>query len=298
MTEKREKKKGDRYDGYLVHSTDPMHIIMPYLLGDRTSNEAYLCDNYDMTAVDALLAKKNGENPQYRYTYFHIILAALAKTAYNRPLLNRYIAGHRYYDRDNISFTFTVKNKFSDTADESLIIMKIEEDGASLLQQCHDKVCAEAYKIKEEHVTDDTTATLEWITKIPRPILRLVVRLLNWLQYHDWLPKSIAKIDPYSSSVWISNLGSIKTQANYHHLINWSKNSIFVISNQCKVIPFFNPDGTYEMRNSMAISFTIDERIADGFYFARSLDLFKYYLEHPEYLDMPIDAETDYKKEK
>jgi len=36
---------------------------------------------------------------------------------------------------------------------------------------------------------------------------------------------------------------------------------------------------------------TLDERIADGFYFARSLKLVKYLLEHPEELEHKIGEE-------
>ena len=42
------------------------------------------------------------------------------------------------------------------------------------------------------------------------------------------------------------------------------------------------------------IGLTLDERIADGFYFARSLKLLKYYLAHPEILERPVKEEVDY----
>ena len=45
------KQRGDRKDGHLVHSDDPMHIFMPYIMGSRTDNEALLNATFDMTAV-------------------------------------------------------------------------------------------------------------------------------------------------------------------------------------------------------------------------------------------------------
>ncbi len=283
------KRRGDRRDAYLVRESDPMHLIMPYLMGERADNEAVMSEQFDLTKLKAYLNKKN-ETAQYKYTYFHFILAAMAKTIYLRPKMNRFYTAKRLYERDNISFSFTAKNKFSDNADESLMVLKTDDDDKSLLDQMHDKVCAQVYKIRKEEKTDDTTAQLGWLTKIPRPILKLVIKLLFFLQYHDWLPKFLNDVDPYRSTVWISNLGSIKTSAQYHHLINWSLCSIFVIENKSKIVPVFQEDGTYEMKEVMEISFTIDERIADGFYFARSVELFKSFFDNPELIDQPISA--------
>jgi len=291
--ENKPKRRGDRRDGYLVRNPDPMHIIMPFILGERIENEAVMFETFDMTQVDNMLNEMNAQNPEHKYTYFHLIVAALLKTVYLRPKMNRYVCGHRYYDRDNISISFTVKNKMSDNSDESLIMLVAEEDD-NILEQVHQKICKEAYKIKKENTVDNTTQQLNWLTKVPRWLLKLIVKFANWLNYHDWLPKPLYEFDPYRSTIYISNLGSIKTSASYHHLTNWSKTGIFVLANQCKKVPFFHDDGTYEMKNSMGIGFTIDERIADGFYFARSIDVFKYIIEHPEVLKAPISSPIDF----
>ena len=58
-------------------------------------------------------------------------------------------------------------------------------------------------------------------------------------------------------------------------------------------MPFFNDDGTYEMRDGMSFGFVIDERIADGFYFAKSLMLFEQIIKHPELLEKPLSAPVD-----
>jgi pyruvate/2-oxoglutarate dehydrogenase complex dihydrolipoamide acyltransferase (E2) component len=43
-------------------------------------------------------------------------------------------------------------------------------------------------------------------------------------------------------------------------------------------------DGSMQERTLLDATFTIDERIADGFYFAKSLRITRYLLEHPEHL--------------
>ena len=47
-------------------------------------------------------------------------------------------------------------------------------------------------------------------------------------------------------------------------------------------------DGSRQVRDVVEIGATLDERIADGFYFVRSLKLVKHIFAHPELLDQPI----------
>ena len=54
------------------------------------------------------------------------------------------------------------------------------------------------------------------------------------------------------------------------------------------------PDGTRQVRDVVDIRATLDERIADGFYFARSLKLIKYVFEHPELLDRPLSEPSGF----
>ena len=50
-------------------------------------------------------------------------------------------------------------------------------------------------------------------------------------------------------------------------------------------------DGREHLRDIVEMTVTLDERIADGFYFARSLKLAKYLIEHPEEMEQTIGEE-------
>ena len=53
--------------------------------------------------------------------------------------------------------------------------------------------------------------------------------------------------------------------------------------------PFFSEDGSIEMRDSVDLGLTIDERIADGYYYSRSIKLLRHLLENPELLELPLE---------
>ena len=57
-----------------------------------------------------------------------------------------------------------------------------------------------------------------------------------------------------------------------------------------KMRPFFKDDGTYEMRNTLKLGITVDERIADGYYYARTLKLVRKIFANPELLDLDAAA--------
>jgi len=298
MSKKVKRKFGDRRDATLVRDADPLHAFMPYLLLGRTDNEALLNDEIDLTAVMEYLEKKNASSPDFKYTIFHVVLAALAKTIYLRPAMNRFLQGHRLYQRNDISFSFVVKRAFTDHAEEALVIMKMREDSdLSPIEQIHTKVKKEVQGIRRENKEGGTMKVIGILNRIPRFLLRFVARILFWLEYHGWLPKALEKIDPYHSTCFVSNLGSIKMSASYHHLIDWGTNSFFVIIGEKHWKPVFNCDGSYEMREVLPLGFTIDERIADGFYFANSVKILRYIMAHPDILDEPFTQKISFEGE-
>ena len=48
------------------------------------------------------------------------------------------------------------------------------------------------------------------------------------------------------------------------------------------------------MKETIDLGLTIDERIADGYYYSRTIKLLKYLLHNPELLELPADQEVDY----
>jgi pyruvate/2-oxoglutarate dehydrogenase complex dihydrolipoamide acyltransferase (E2) component len=119
----------------------------------------------------------------------------------------------------------------------------------------------------------------------------MLFKFLRWLDFHGKYPQQLAKDDPDFSTVFVSNLGSIKMNANYHHLANWGTNSFFAVIGEKKKHPFFEENGKYQLKDSLDISMTIDERIADGTYFAGSIRVLRYLLQHPELLLQPSNKD-------
>lgn len=293
--DKKKRKHGDRKDGVWIRDTDSMHALFPHLMPNRADNEAVLNEVIDLTEVNKYIAAKNAEGPAFKYTFFHVICAALIKTLVLRPKLNRFYAGKRFYQRNDYSISFVVKKEFADGSDEAIAIIKADsESEISPIEQIHSKVEKICTSVRKEHKTDGTTDIMDVLTKMPVPILSFIMNTLSWLDFHGWYPDSLMKEDPYFSSIFVSNLGSIKMNASYHHLANWGTNSFFVIVGEKRPTPFFSLDGSFEVREALELGVTLDERIADGYYYSRSIKLIHKLLDEPELLDRPIYEPVDF----
>lgn len=290
------RKWGDRRDGRFIKNLPGLLVIMPHLMPNRTDCEVYLNDKFDATELVKYLEKKNAEHPEYKTTVFHAAIVAMARMVKERPKMNRFIQGRRTYERNEISISFVAKRQFHDDAEESLMFfVPKDEDTIDSLSK---KIYGDVREVKKsEHSTGGIDEVLDIFAKIPRPILMLVVRIIRWLDFWGLCPKAITDGDPNYSTILTTNLGSIKCPSVYHHLNNYGTNSIMIAIGELHKEMVLMPDGTQQIRDIIDIGATLDERIGDGFYFARSLKLIKHIFANPELLDRPIGEPSgfDYK---
>ena len=285
------RKRGDRRDGKLLRNIDSMHYIMPLMYPDRCDNEAYISETVDLTAVDKYLEMKNRDNPEYRYNLFQVIVTAILKTITLRPKMNYFIANYNMYERNEVSAAFTIKKTFKDNGGEGLAFLHTKPEDT--IDTIHEDIYRQVTFNKKEENKDPSTASMDALQKLPLFMKKALGRGARFLDKRGLMPKSIVATDPYQSSVVISNLGSIKLHAGYHHLTNWGTTSVLCIIGERKMRKFVNEDGTEEMRNSVDLGPTIDERIADGFYYARTVRLLLHILANPELLDKPLGEKIE-----
>ena len=296
MEEKRKKRWGDRRDGTVVRDMDALHILMPYIYPNRTDNEAFISERIDLTPINEYIARKNQELAEGElepYKFFYILLAALVKTVTLRPKMNRFIKGGRLYQRNDLSLAFVVKKQFNDDAEEALAFIKFDEN--TTLNDVRIRLGEETHACRGDR-GDNSTDQMEIITKLPNFLLRFAMWILHKLDYYGHVPYDLIKTDPNHASVFITNLGSIGLKSGYHHLSNWGTNSIFVIIGEKKMSPFYDENGNITMKETIDLGLTLDERIADGYYYSKTVKLLKHLLAHPELLELPAKEEVDYAK--
>ena len=293
---------GDRRDGKLLRDLDSLHFITGIIYPNRCDNEAFISERVDLTNINKYLEEKNAKNaqlvaegkaPDYKYNLFQLIVTALLRTLYLRPKMNRFIVNGNFYQRNEISASFVVKKLFADNGAEALAFLHSKEDDT--LDTVHQKIYDQVSRRRsDDDKEDSSTDSMDILNKLPRWISKTAVHFIMWLDKHGWVPQSMIATDPYYSSVVISNLGSIKMKSGYHHLTNWGTCSMILLIGEMKDRPFFKEDGTYEMRPSVDLGLTIDERLADGYYYSKTLKLIRKLLENPELLEETMTTEVEF----
>lgn len=285
------KKFGDRKDGVLLRDLDSMHFIVPFLYPNRCDNEAFISERIDLTKAVAFLEEKNASEPAYKYNLFQLIVTAMLKTILLRPKMNRFIANKNMYQRNDLTAAFVVKKQFSDNGGEALAILHAKEQDT--LESIHDSIFRQVSFCRGDKA-DASTDAMDTFNKFPRFVAKTAVAFVRFLDRHGWVPSSFIASDPYYASVVLTNLGSIKLHSGYHHLTNWGTNSVFCAIGEMKKRPFCDENGNTEMRMSVDLGLTIDERIADGYYYSKTVRLLKTLLENPELLEKPLAEEIEY----
>ena len=281
----------DRRDGTKLKSSG-FEKIWNSLKSKRSENEVHMLKEIDVTELKKYYDSKKKDNN--KLTYFHLFSTAISKILYNKTLLNRFVINGSKYKRNEVTLSFVAKTEFTDDANELFTVMRVDEsDNLDIISK---KILGDVKKIRnnEGNATDDFMDKLQYL---PKFLIRLVVIIIKFLDNHDWLPKSLTKGSIYHSTVLLSNLGSIHCDGIYHNLTNFGTNSIVVtigeIKESVRVV-----DGEIEKRYVCQFGITLDERIADGVYFAKCVNLLEYILNNPLLLEGRVDDKIDIIKDK
>ena len=290
--ERAKRKWGDRKDGIWLKDLPAMNRIMPGIMPNRADNEAHINVEVDLRPLDAYLAQKNQGRTEDKYTYFHVISAAIAKAFILRPRMNRFICNKRIYQHRDLTLAFVVKKQFSDKSEEGLAFLSI--DDKETMDSYHSKIMSVIHDNRRSDIKDTSTGAMDIINKLPQWLINLILSTTLWLDKHGWAPQFLIGTDPNHASIFLSNLGSIGLEGGYHHLVNWGTNSCFIVLGKKYMKKEYFKDGSSDLYDVIPLGITLDERIADGYYYSGTVALVKQLLAHPELLDLPADTEVEY----
>ncbi len=290
---KEQKRKfGDRKDGIWLKDIPAMNRIMPALMPNRADNEAHISVEIDARPLNDYLEKLNAGRTEDKYTFFHLISAAIGKAFILRPKMNRFVCNNKVYQRRDVSIAFTVKKRFDDHAEEALAFFTY--DPKETLDTYHKKIMKVIHQTKSYEEKDTSTGAMDLICKLPQCVITAIVKFVLWLDKHGWAPQALIGSDPNHAAIFLSNLGSIGLPGGYHHLVNWGTNSCFVVVGKKYMKMDYTKDGAEDFHEVIPLGITLDERIADGYYYSGTVALVKELLEHPQLLEMPADEAVEY----
>ena len=282
-----------KYGGaHRVKNVTGMAQISIDLKPARSVSDVYINQKMDLTNLAKYIVKKKkaGED----VTYFHAFLTAIGKTVYNRPKLNYFVANRHLWEHDEIVLSFVAKVSFDDHSEEMMVMIPIEKNDTvfTIGEKVRSKV--DNFRKKRSGSVDKKGANsaIDVLAKMPNCIRVPLIGFLKWTDKKGLLPASLAEDNLYYSTMIVSNLGSIGCGAIHHNITDFGNSSSLLTMGEIKDEEVIT-DGKKEVRKMCEWGMNFDERIADGYYFAKSADLLQYLLSNPEELEKPVSEKIN-----
>ena len=263
--------------GHKVKDVTGMQNIMFDLKPNRCEAEVFMTSEIDVTDFVKYMKKLKKDNPDL--TFFHGFVHIMGKLIYEYPKLNRFVQNRTLFEHDEVSIAFVAKAEFNEKSEEFMTCLPIGKNDTVL--EVSENLKARIAKMRDKNSTANTDGANNVVDKIGhfwRPLRSFLVGILKWMDRVFGLPGSIADENIYYSSLIVSNIGTFKVPGIYHNLANLGTSSGLVTFGEIR-----EENGKYTMN----LGATLDERIADGFYFCRALKAIEYLFANPELMMEP-----------
>lgn len=266
-----------RTDGYRVKGNDAMYELVPYIMPYRYDASNCVKVDIDLSLMQDYIkaCRKKGIS----MTHMSIIIAGALRLVSQNPFLNRFCMNRRIYARNHfcVSFVTLQPGKSSDTVTK--LYFNLDDDIFTVNKKVQEAI-EKTQKPSSQNAMDKLMATL---LRVPF-LVGAAVGVLKILDKYFTLPFSIVDASPFHTSLFVTNLASIRTNAIYHHLYEFGTTGIFISMGQ-PVKKLIKNGELVEEHKVMELGIVTDERIANGHYYGRCFKELNRFYKNPELLE-------------
>jgi hypothetical protein len=266
-----------RPDGDYVRDLPKTRRIMPFIMRKRNESIVFFEQKVD-TSKTLKFVEEFRQRTGLRASMLHLLIYAAGQMLRDRPRLNRFVAGGRIFQRRGIWVSFSAKKQKAE--DAPIVLVKQEIDPQWSFEDLVQKI-EEGISEGRSDKPSTTDTELSLLLRLPTFLVGWLVWLSVKLDRLGLLPGAFIRKDPLFASLFIANLGSIDMDAGYHHLYEYGNIPMFMMVGRVKDEAVVGPDGKPVVRPTMTLRYSFDERIEDGLYGARALDIMKKLIEDP-----------------
>lgn len=282
--ENRKKKWGDRKDGRLLRTREPMSVVETFILADRTGSTNYIQDKVEISKAEEYIRKKRKEGLN-GFGLLHVMVATYVRVASQMPAVNRFVSGQRVYARNRIEVNIDIKKEMTlDAPNTCVKIILSPEDTA---EDVYYKMKAAIDQEKGGENDSDFDGVAASLAKLPKLFFKFTIWFLKLLDYFGCLPRFLLDVSPFHGSFFITSMGSLGIPPIFHHLYNFGNVPIFCAIGPKRTAYEIDRNGETVKKKYMDYTFSTDERIVDGYYFATAFRMMKLCFNDPEKLDVP-----------
>lgn len=272
-----------RSDGYLLKDLHPFMKIIPYIMEKRSDSQNFSKQIFPAESIDKYISEKKQSG--YSFSYMHVFIAAYVRLLAERPQLNRFVMNKQIYQRNKIYVSMAVKRSLRDDGEETTVKFEFTgKENIFEIAEIIDKNIAQALSFNE---SNDTDKLAEMVMSMPGFVKKTLVGIIKTMDKYNMLPKSVIDASPFHTTLFFTYLKSIDTNYIYHHLYDFGTTGIFAALGKTVKMPIVENDQVV-IKKCCQIGYTMDERICDGVYYARSFKLLEKYFYNPQLLESEL----------
>lgn len=266
-----------RSDGYRVTTNNAMYELIPHIMPYRydASNSVTVDIDLDLMSDYVKKCRKKGIS----MSHMSILVAAALRLYSQNPHLNRFVMNRKIYARNHFCVTFVTLKPGADSDTASKVYFNLDDD----IFTVNEKIQAAIESNQQVETSNSLDKLMATLLRIPF-LAGVGVGLLKFFDKYFTLPFALVDAIPFHTSLFVTNLASIRTNAIYHHLYEFGTTGIFIAMGQPMKKLVKNGE-TVEEKKIMELGIVTDERIANGHYFGRCFRELNRYLKNPELLE-------------
>ncbi len=271
-----------RADGKRVKNVDPMYTLAPYFMRTRSDaqNAITVTVPYENVHQYVLDARQKG----FRVSHLAVVMAALVRTYSQFPQLNRFVVNSKIYAHNELKIAMVVLRP----SDNNPSMSKMKFDLYDTIYDVNDKI--ETFIAENNKSTSNTkTDKLFQVLLSCGPLMRFILWVLRFLDRRGWLPKAVTDVSPFHGSAVFTNLASIRTNHIYHHVYDFGTMGMVIAMGSNVDVPK-TKNGAIVLEKEIPFGIVMDERIADGHYYATAFAAMAKYLKDPALLETPPES--------
>ena len=286
----KKKRFGDRKDGRLLRTREPMSVVETFILVDRTGATNYIQDKVEITKAEEYIKRKRKEGLN-GFGLMHLMVAAYVRVASQMPAVNRFVSGQRVYARNRIEVNINNKKAMTLEAPNTCvkIILSPEDTAEEVYRKMKEVIDGE----KGGGADSDFDSVAGAFAKFPKLFFKFSIWFLKLLDYFGWLPKSLLEVSPFHGSFFITSMGSLGIPPIFHHLYSFGNVPVFCAIGPKRTEYEIDRDGIIVKKKYMDYTFSTDERIVDGYYYATAFRMMKLCFSDPDKLDVSPEKVAD-----
>ena len=272
---------GFRPDGRRVKPHDPIMRLIPYIMTRRSDSQVFTTQYVDAEILSQYINKKRQEG--IKISHMSIIVAAWLRTVCEVPMLNRFVKGGDVYARNELALSFvTIKDRGMDELRES--VAKLYFDPTQTIFEVSEKIDRAIEKCRASTENSMVNRLANSLLSIPF-LTPLLVGVLKAMDVIGLMPKAVIDASPFHTSLFISNMASIKMNSIYHHIYDFGTTSVFFGVGRKTIRITAASEGKIKTQHVYPVGCVIDERIMSGAQFGVAFSVLNKYLRHPELLE-------------